>query len=144
MGRKRAALSSPKASTETTPQTPAEAAAPQANGALPIKKVEAVRRALADGAEKPEDGIAYIKTKFGIEMTNTQFSVTKSNLRKKESEGGKKRGRKVRTTKAETPPVATPAKKAAAGDIVDAMENIKKLVHQLGAAQVKRLADLFG
>src|SRR5271168_2110181 len=108
MGRKRAALSPPESSTATAPQTPAEAAAPQANGVPPIKKVEAVRRALADGAEKPEDGIAYIKTKFGIEMTNTQFSVTKSNLRKKEAEGGKKRGRKVRTSKAESAPVATP------------------------------------
>jgi len=143
MGRKRASESSAEPKTEQS----AEAAAPQpeVNGAQPItKKIDMVRAALADGIEKPEEGIAFIKAKFGIEMTNTQFSVTKSNLRKKEAEGGKKRGRKPRATKAEAPPVATPAKKAAGGDIVDAMENIKSLVHQLGVAQVKRIADLFG
>src|SRR3954468_20398166 len=59
-------------------------------------KADAVRQALKEGVESPQDGVAYVKEKFGLEITAQQFSTYKS-IEKKKGNGG---GNGVRSGKA--------------------------------------------
>jgi len=117
----------------------ASAAAPQSGTpSHAMTKADAVRAAIADGADKPIDGAAYIKEKFGLDVTPQQFSTYKSLAKKKGGqEGHGKRGRK---------PAAKPAAASSANgpkDVVQALEAIKALVNQLGVDQVQRIAEIF-
>jgi hypothetical protein len=111
-----------------------------------VKKAEAVRQALAAGHDSPPEAVAFIKQRFGIDMAKQHFSAVKSQLKKREAEGGgepKKRG--PRKTEAVEGNVAPPPKKAAGQpDLLAAMEAMKPLVASLGADKVKRLVDLLG
>jgi hypothetical protein len=95
-----------------------------------ITKTEAVKRALADGVEKPSEGVEYIKTKFGIEMTNAAFSVNKNNLKKKEAGGG------GQTKKTKAAPTQN------GDDGLDLARSVRELVNQYGADKVKAMADI--
>src|SRR4051794_14592936 len=53
-----------------------------------IKKADAVRQALASGFDSPGDGVDFIRRQFGIEMQKTHFSAVKSQLKKREGDGG--------------------------------------------------------
>src|SRR3954466_1753511 len=79
-------------------------------------KVEAVRAALDMGKDQPEDGIAFIKDRFGIEMSRQHFSTTKSKLKKGEGSQSVKRTRKA--------PSRGPAVQATDGeqDVIAALE----------------------
>jgi hypothetical protein len=99
-----------------------------------ITKSDAVRRALADGVDSPSDGVAYIKSKFGLDITNQQFSTVKFQEGKKKA-GGKapaKRGR----------PAASPSTNGVPNMALQ-IEAIKTLVDQLGVDQVVSIARLF-
>ena len=65
----------------------AEAADTTPAPAEKLSKADAVRRAIADGVDSPSEGVAYVRSKFGIEITNQQFSTVKFQDKKK---GGKK------------------------------------------------------
>src|SRR5262245_7829720 len=69
-----------------------------AAGRETITKSEAVRRALADGAEQPSAGVAYIKSRFGLEIGPQHFSAVKAAEKKKAgtvlSRGRRKPGRR--------------------------------------------------
>lgn len=97
-----------------------------------VSKADAVRAALADGIESPEDGVAFLKAQYGIEMSKQMWSTYKAQLkaRAKKQSGAQpaKRG----------PKPASPA-----GDIIDDISAVKGLVAKLGGAQVKKLVDLF-
>lgn len=102
-----------------------------------MNKADAVRAAIADGMGSPEEGVAYILKKFGLEVTKPQFSTYKSLDKKR---GGKK------TTRAPRAAASTPAAVPSNGSIgvAGSVEAIKSLVDQLGADQVVSIARLFG
>jgi hypothetical protein len=118
----------------------------ESNG-KPITKVEAVRRALAAGFEMPQEGTAYIRSEFGIELAPQHFSATKSQL-KKRSLGKSPKAKPGRRPKALVEGyLAPPPKKRLPPDgseLLDAMEAMKPLVASLGKEQVKRIVDLIG
>lgn len=117
-----------------------------------MSKSEAIRRALAAGFEGPQEGTAYIRKEFGIEIAPGHFSAVKATEKKKGSAPRGKPGRKPKTwqSQKDAPPIEhyfTPSPKSApAGgdDLIDTLEALKPLVAQLGAEKVKRLVDLLG
>jgi hypothetical protein len=134
----------PEGETETEEQDDEPAA-----GGKAMSKAEAIRRALAAGFEGPQEGTAYIRKEFGIEVAPQHFSATKSQL--KSREGSKKpKGKPGRKPKAASQGVegylAPPQKPEPIGgsDLLDAMEVMKPLVASLGKEQVKRIVDLLG
>jgi hypothetical protein len=99
-----------------------------------ISKSEAVRRALADGVDQPADGVAYILSKFGIEMGPQHFSAVKSAHLKKQ-------GIPTVNTRFQKADTAAPNGEP---DLLAAIEAMKPLVAALGSEKVKRIADLLG
>ncbi|WP_422923488.1 hypothetical protein [Singulisphaera sp. PoT] len=122
-----------------------EAESPKAS----ISKAEAVRRAVAAGKGAPGDGVAFIKDEYGIEMDNKTFSLNKAQQKsreaKREATGkGAPAPQVVPGTPIEgilTPPKLTPG---ADGTLIDVLEQMKPLIAQYGADQVKRIVDLLG
>jgi hypothetical protein len=49
-----------------------------------VSKAEAIRRALAEGLESPEEGTDFIRKTFGSEVSRQHFSATKSQIKSKE------------------------------------------------------------
>ena len=134
-------------------EVPDPKAAPKAAPAREVaSKTDAVRQALAAGFDGPQEGTAYIRQEFGIEIAPSHFSAVNSQLKKKAgtdaADGRKgKRGRpKGSTSKAVEGYLAPPPRPAASGgsDLLDAMEAMKPLIAQYGADQVKRIVDLLG
>jgi hypothetical protein len=103
-----------------------------------MTKSDAVRAALAQGVDKPEEGVAFIRDRFGLEVTNAQFSTYKSLARAKGKVGrkGARKGHGVG---------ATPKHHTVGNGLVevDDLEAVKGLVAKIGADQVKRIAGLF-
>ena len=129
-------------------------------GGKAISKAEAIRRSLAAGHDGPQEGTAYIRREFGIEITPQHWSATRSQIKsraaKKQGSGGgetaKPKGRPGRkpreaATKGVEGYLAPPPKQAPAGgqgELLAAMEAMKPLVDSLGKDQVKRIVDLLG
>lgn len=112
-----------------------------------MTKIEAIRRALAEGHESPGSGTDYIRRAFGIEIGKQHFSATKSQLKSQGVRQSKGRpGRKPRTTSEQAGEGDSTPKAALAGNakLIDALEAIKPLVDTLGRDQVKRIVDLLG
>ncbi len=107
-----------------------------------ITKSEAVRRAIAAGAEQPADGVPFIKTHFGLDISPTHFSAVKAGDKRK-GESRARPGRQSRPLAVEgyLAPPAQPARNGE-GDLLAAIEAIKPLVASLGADKVKRLVDV--
>jgi hypothetical protein len=119
-----------------------------ASGGKAISKAAAVRDALEQGEESPDDGVAYIRKIHGIEISKQMFSSykTKEKGRQAEKAPKGKPGRKPREV-AQPDHVAPASKPAAAGGesgLIEALEAMKPLVASLGAEKVKRLVDLLG
>lgn len=104
-----------------------------------MTKADAVRAALAEGLDTPEEGTAYIKEKFGLDVTKPQFSTYKS-IGKKKAKGGAGKTRQAAPARSQA--LAVPAR-ATNGDVSLAVEAIKTLVDQLGVDQVQRIAEVF-
>ena len=96
-----------------------------------VSKVAAVRAALAEGAEKPEAGLEFIRERFGIEISRQHFSAIKSRLKKHES------GRAVVLARSTTA-------KGTRIELLTDLEAVKRLIAQHGADNVKRMVDLLG
>src|SRR5947208_7612225 len=112
----------------------AEATATEA--APKISKADAVRAAVAEGIDTPEEGVAFILKKFGIEMGKPMWSSYRSQekARAKKAGGGQpaaKRGRKPRAAAA---PAPVPSGNGPAGLSIQ-VEAIKSLVDTLGVEQ---------
>src|SRR4051794_25384528 len=58
-----------------------------------VSKMEAVRQTLAAGVEKPQEAVAHIKEKFGLDITTAIFSSYKSAIGAKKGSKPGKRGR---------------------------------------------------
>lgn len=123
----------PKAeTTEPEIQTPAEPT---------ITKSEASRRAIAEGLTNAAEAVAFIKSKFGLDMSPAHFAAVRSGEKKKTGETKAKPGPKPKAAVESAHPVAT--KKAdGEGDLLASLETLKPLIAQLGAAKVRRLVDL--
>lgn len=126
-----------------------EAPGPESAARGGISKVGAVRRALADGHGSPAEGTAYIRQHFGINMAPTQFSTTKSQIKKKGGgtqpapKGGAPSAPGRRKPLVEGY-VAPPPKPPGEPDVLLALESVKELVERYGAEQVKRMVNLLG
>lgn len=116
---------------------PEESSPAQSQAAKAVSKAEAVRTALAEGLESPSDIVRFVKARFGIDMPKQMVSAYKANEKRRE-QGHMAPQQKPQTT--------TAAKPAANGepDLLGALEMIKPLVEQYGAAKVKRIVDLMG
>lgn len=127
-----------------------EEAEPDDPEAPAVSKAEAVRQALAAGAESPGDGVEFIREEFGIEITKPHFSATKSVLKKRGGAAPSKPGRKPKSGRPASRGVegylAPPPKQGGTpgADILGAMESLKPLIAELGAERVKRIVDLLG
>lgn len=120
----------------------AAAAAPK--GGSTMTKADAVRAALAKGIGNPTAGVNYIKTNFGVDMPKQQFSVYKSEFKKRGQKGKGKAAPKKTIPAANyvAPPAKAPTGSSA--DVLMVAEAIKPFVSSLGAARVKRIVDLLG
>lgn len=160
---KKAAKAAPKhveardESQDLEAQEALEAQEPDEAGGKGMTKAEAIRRALAAGHEGPQEGTAYIRKEFGIEVAPQHFSATKSQIKSREGSKKGKLGRKPKhltpdpqQSRKDAPPVEsyfTPEPKsspAGGSDLLDAMEAMKPLVASLGKEQVHRIVDLLG
>jgi hypothetical protein len=105
-----------------------------------INKSEAVRRALADGVVQPIEGVAYIKSHFGIEIGPQHFSAVKSNTMKR-------LGTSTVNTRFQPKSAKTAARTTTVNgesDLIESLETLKPLVAQFGVEKVRRLVDLLG
>jgi len=98
-----------------------------------LTKADAIRAAIKAGIESPTEAEKYIRKRFGLEVSRTHFSASKSQMRKAENAG------------AVDGYLAPPKIDAIGdGDLLDALEKMKPLVASLGADKVKRIVDLLG
>jgi hypothetical protein len=124
---------------------------PPGAAASGLSKMDAVRRALAElgNDAMPKRIQAFVKERFGVEMTNGHVSDCKKKILKKGKGKAKRAAAKppaqasaARTKAASEPPVrpapAPPAWAIALADI----EATKALVERVGADSLKRLIDL--
>src|SRR3954465_7440146 len=90
-------------------------------------KADAVREALKEGVESPQDGVAYVREKFGLEITAQQYSTYKS-IEKKKAAGGKAANGRRRggRRKADRPIIG--AGNNGTGNAVDLARQVKSLV----------------
>jgi hypothetical protein len=121
-----------------------DAVGPQPPDGKAVSKAEAVRAAIDAGMETPDEGIAFVKTHYGLEITKPHFSAVKSDYKKRSSAPPGRPGRKPRA--AVEGYLAPPPRPATddAPDLLAAMEAIKPLVASLGPDRVKRIVDLLG
>ncbi len=108
---------------------------------------EAVRKALQAGLEGPQEGIAWVRQQFGIEISPSHFNAVKATERKK---GWTKNGKPGRKPKAKaTHPaddVTTPGESQGHGesDLIRSPGATRPPAASPGNEQVKRIVDLFG
>lgn len=111
----------------------------EAEPAPKITQREAVRQALAAGAEQPSDGVPYVAEKFGITLTNQAFSTLKSLLKKEEGNGKPaQKGPKAAKTSNKASEVGTGNGSPAALAMA-----VKALVEQHGAEAVREMTKVF-
>jgi hypothetical protein len=114
-----------------------------------LSKTEAVRRAIAEGWNKPSEGAMFVKTMFGIELSPNHFSNIKSTLRAAPAPAlptpGKKRGRPPGRKPMLAATVVELREEPASGTIdLEAIQSVKELVGKLGAETLTRLVDTLG
>jgi hypothetical protein len=121
----------------------AKAAEPkQPEPAKAVSKADMVRAALADGIDKPGEGVAFIKAKFGIDLPKPMWSSYVAQQKARDRQSAEPA---TRTTKPK--PAVLPVTKHGGGgetDLITAMEAIKPYVVEHGAERLKRIIDLLG
>jgi hypothetical protein len=127
---------------------------PQEDAADKPRTIDVVRAAIAAGFTTAKVAVPWIMKTYGFEMKAGNFSVTKSNIEKRD---GKAAGNAAPPKRAYTPrkpkeSVAAPAvsaPKAVAhtnGQMSpsEAARSVKDLIDKLGVKEVKNLVELFG
>jgi hypothetical protein len=115
------------------PEVPADETPP------PMSKTAAVRAAIAEGVDKPSDGVSYVKEKFGVDITAQYFSIIKSQTKLKV---GKKTSRTRKPAIASAPTIPSTASSNGKHNVATSLASIKKLVDELGVDQVKEIAEM--
>jgi hypothetical protein len=124
---------------QATPQEPSSADAstsanpPQAG----ISKAEAVRQALAAGLSSPGDIAAFLKQKYGIDMARPMISAYKAQAKHRLA------AKSSPPTKPRSADGTAHARPTVNADLITDIKAVKHLVERLGAAQVRRIIDLF-
>src|SRR5688572_10070274 len=111
--------------------------AKKADGAPAMKKSDAMRAAIAEGHDKPQAASAFIKEKFGLDVTPQVFSTFKSIENKKNGNKGRRSSRGAK-------PEGNVTGNGLVADPADLARNVKKLVEQHGAKAVADMAKVFG
>src|SRR3954447_9138571 len=109
---------------KTRPAMPADgqqAIEPSNEGA--ISKADAVREALSAGKESPDEGVEFIKDRFGIEISKTHFSSSKSKFKRKEQGKPSLVKKKAPTARASSSARPTAARDGGP-DVLEAMDAI--------------------
>ena len=132
---------------EEEPETEEEAEEPAtAQNGKSLNKSQAVRAAVDAGHDSPEDGTAYVRQHYGLDIEKQHFSSIKSQYLKKQREGEAKPAKKVAALRKRKPLVegyvAPPPKPEGEPDVLLALEAIKPLIAEYGADKVKRLVEL--
>jgi hypothetical protein len=100
-----------------------------------VSKAEAVRAALADGVDGLDEMAAFIKTKFGFEISKPMLSSYKANEKKR-----------VAKADESSAPKRGPALKVPASgredDILRTLETLKPLIASHGSDKLHRLIDV--
>ena len=119
-----------------------------------LTRLEAVRRAVADGADKPSEGVLYVRDKFGFEMTNQQFSSNKNLLKgRSDSNGNGKAHTNGKVGRPKAAVEVAPAPREVLNATTQGVGNpgpvhlarmVKELVGQYGAEPVREMVGLFG
>lgn len=141
----------PEDESQETPEieTPDEVTVTKSRGRK-VSKTDAVRAALQAGADMPEEGVAFVKRHYDIEMTRQRFSTTKSKIKadaETKSAATSPRVSRKRSGSTEVASTLSPAPTPsipAEADLLRAMETMKPLIATLGAEKVKRIVDLLG
>ena len=104
-------------------------------------KAEMVRQALAVGKEAPDDGVAFIKEKFGIDIDKPMFGSYKSQekARKEKQAISAPRG----PGRLAAPKAASVAPASVNGNPADLARQIKTLIAQYGAVAVSDMVAVF-
>jgi hypothetical protein len=124
--------------TPTTEETPvAKTSAP----AETMSKADAVRAAVKAGYNKPKEGVDYIKSEFGMDISTGTFSVTKSQDAKKSGKGGKKKAAKVTRTPRAVAATAAPSANGTASSLLRA---VKDLADKYGADEIREILSILG
>jgi hypothetical protein len=97
-----------------------------------------VKAAIAEGVDKPADGVSYVKEKFGVDITPQYFSIIKSQTKLK---GGKKSERTRKHSAAVSSATSSPSSNGK-HSVATSLATIKKLVDELGVDQVKEIAEM--
>jgi len=116
-----------------------EAPETQEAGNGSMTKADAVRAAVAEGKLKPLVACAWIKEKFGIDITPQHFSSYKSSEARKTGTPGR-RGRKPREA---TAVPALNGQRVGNGNPVELARQVKKLVDAYGVGAVKEMTTVF-
>ena len=106
-----------------------------------MTKAGAARAALANGIMVPRQASAYIKQKYDIDISPQQFSAEKSRLKLRSggsipASGSNSSGYSGENFSGQFSTFSGEA------DLLQALEIMKPLIHQLGADKVKRMVDL--
>jgi membrane-associated protease RseP (regulator of RpoE activity) len=118
---------------------PTPAAPPDPTATATISKADAVRAALAEGKDSPEEGVEFIKTKYGIEMTKPTFSSYKAQDKARKAKAG---NGKPAPAAPRPKPVAA-SSNGHAGNPAELAREVKALVEKFGAVAVKEMTDVF-
>ncbi len=103
-----------------------------------MTKADAVRAAMAEGVEKPQDACEWIKTKFGIDITPAHFSSYKSGFKKKEGGGASEPSSTSSHGKSQPS-----GSRVGNSNPVELAKQVRALVQQHGAAAVKGMVEVF-
>ena len=109
-----------------------------------MSKAGAARATLAEGIDVPRKASAYIKQKYGIDISPQQFSAEKCRLKTRGVDPAHSLKHDLTASKVAIFP--SKAQRSSGGEInlLEALETMKPLIEQLGAEKVKRMVDLLG
>jgi hypothetical protein len=102
-----------------------------------VTKATAVREALKEGVANPQEGLAFVKEKFKIEMTAQQFSTYKS-IEKSKKGGPRRQGGRGKVGRPASGKASTDGKQAST-DPVELARQVKSLVKAYGAPAVSEM-----
>jgi hypothetical protein len=113
---------------------------PAARGKPTISKAEAVREALAQGKDGPEEGTDYILSQYGIDMTRQMFSSYKAQEKARQAKKGDAPAAETEPRRrAPSAPVPAPAPQATG--LIGDIHAVRQLIAKHGAEGLKALVD---
>lgn len=108
-----------------------------------ISKAGAARAALAAGYSVPKQASAWIRERFGLDVSPQQFSAEKSRIKLRT--GGSTAFFAGGSSSSQGNPLLTTRQNFyGQPDLLQALEVMKPLIEQMGAEKVKRMVDLLG